>query len=209
MAIMLLAPIGASATVQTPDEIRIGESVYPLCMRPILASYFAEHPAYDISKGTGGKFEPCNPNSDEELETISTDLFRGYVARLAFVDGRLVVEEMWTSNFGWDTNWTPVIECAMPDPKSRNLDWYSGVLYYLRIDQVENGEDEQEEYSLFQVGIESGRLVSSKKLRSEIHGSSSGISCSAGWGDEPAEEPIISRWCTTDSPSSSECVDVE
>ena len=216
-AIVLLVPMSVFATAQTPDEIRIGESVYPLCVRPILASYFAKHPDHDIAKGIGGKFEPCNPDPDYDgLYEWSTSLFREYVARFAFVDGRLVVEEIWTTSFGGGDEWTPIIECAMPDSDSRNLDWYSGPIYYLRIDQVENTEDEQEEYSLFQVDVENGRLVSSKKIKSEIHGHSSGISCSAGWGAEsegwygqPVEEPIISRWCIADSSSSGSCFDEE
>jgi hypothetical protein len=214
MAIMLMAPIYASATVQTPDEIRIGESVYPLCMRPILASYFAQHPDYDVVQGASEKFQPCVPTPDEELpdevlQEVWTNLWRGYIASFAFVDDRLVVEEIWTHIFGWGEEWTPVIKCAMPESESRYLDWFSGPLYYLQIDQVENSDEEREEYSIFQVDVEKGRLVGSKKLKSEIHGPSSGIHCSAGYDDVPVEEPIIFHWCTTDSPSSSQCVDEE
>ena len=171
MAIILMAPMNVFATAQDPDEIRIGESVYQLCMRPILASYFAQHPDHDIAKGIGGKFEPCNPDPDYDgFYELSTSLFRNYIARFAVVDGRLVVEEIWTTSFGGSDEWTPIIECAMPDSNSRILDWYSGPLYYMRVDQVENAEGEREEYSLFQVDVEKGRLVSSRKLKSEIHG---------------------------------------
>lgn len=217
IAIILMAPPNVSATAQDPDEIRIGESVYPLCMRPILASYFAQHPDHDIAKGIGGNFAPCNPDPDYDgLFELSTSLFREYIARFAVVNGRLLVEEIWTTSFGGSDEWTPIIECAMPDPNSRILDWYSGSLYYMRIDQVESAEGEREEYSLFQVDVEKGRLVSSTQLSSEIHGPSSGISCSAGWGMEsegwygqPVKEPITSRWCIAESSDSGSCFDEE
>lgn len=200
--VTLFAPPSLQATEQIPDDIRIGETVAPLCMAPILAPYFAQHPDRDLQKGLGEElgeeYEPCNPDPDENLSSLSTNLWRGYVASFAIADGVLVVEEVWTSQFGWGDEWTPVIECAMPETEARRLDWFSGPLYYMRVDP-KGDEEEREEYSLFQVDIEQGRYVGTKKLRSEIHGPNSGISCSAGWDEEPAEGPITFGWCLVDS----------
>jgi hypothetical protein len=188
------------ATNQIPDEIRIGDIEASLCMAPVLSPYFAQNSDRDIGEDMGESFEPCDPNPDDgKMSGPSTALWRGYVASFAIVNGQLVVEQIWTNRFGWFEEWAPVIDCAMPETKDRLLDWFSGPLYYLRVDPIGGDQEEQEEYSLFQVDIDQGRYVGTKKLRSEVHGPNSGISCSAGWDEEPVEGPTTFGWCQVES----------
>jgi hypothetical protein len=200
--VLVVTPLALWATDQIPDQIRIDDTDAPLCMTPILAPYFAEHPDRDIARSKGESYKACEPgrDSDDGLIELSTRLWRRYVASFAIVDNQLVVEQIWTDNFGGeDEEWAPVIDCAMPEPESRRLDWFSGPLYFMRNDPVDGDSEEREEYSLFQIDIEHGRYMGTKKIRSEIHGPSSWVSCSAGWDEEPVEGPIVFGWCQVDS----------
>ena len=201
--VLPFVPLALWATDQIPDEIRIDDTHAPLCMTPILAPYFAKHPDRDIARGSGESYKPCESDRDTGdglLMEISTRLWRGYVASFAIVDNQLVVEQIWSDRFvGDDEGWAPVIDCAMPEPESRRLDWFSGPLYFMQIDPVDGDSEEREEYLLFQIDIEHGRYIGTKKIRSEIHGPSSWVSCSAGWDEEPVEGPIVFGWCQVDS----------
>ena len=147
--LLLVAPSSLCATPQIPDNLRIGDTVAPLCMAPLLAPYFAQNPSRDVRNGKGGTYKSCEPERDTDgvlLEEYSTRLWRRYVASFAIVDGQLVVEQIWADGFGRDdAHRGAVIDCAMPEPESRYLDWFTGPLYYLRTDPVDDGDETERE----------------------------------------------------------------
>ena len=192
-----MSPSNLQATTQVRDEIRIGDVVFPLCAPPLLNPHFAQNPERDLgiaSIDVLENYDSCSTYSEGDLIEIWTSLHRGYVATFAIEDGQLLVEQIWTPIFATEA-YLPVIDCAMPEPESRYLSWYTGPLYYVLIDPVESEEGDNKKYSLYRVDIEKGQQVASRILRSETHGSSSWLRCSSDWSNDTNEGPITLSRC--------------
>lgn len=205
--VLFLSPSVLFATNQIPDRIRIDDQVFEVCMSPILTQYFDEHPDQDptnLPPARPDQRQPSNLDDTsgvfEEIIFISS-LVRGYIATFAIEDGHLIVEQM------EHRNGQPVIDRAMPDIEDRQLEWFSGPLFYLQIDPVDDNIAAQTKYSLKQIDIDEGRYVDTIELRTETHGRTSGISCSAGWGWDAADGPMTNGWCAVESMTSTTCID--
>ena len=208
---LLITPSTVQATKQIRDEIRVGDRVFALCAPPPLNPYFAQHLERDLGDLSGevlANYESCAPDSKGELIEVRTDLHRGYVATLAIVEGRLVVEQIWTSIFDIGKA-VPVIDCAMPEPESRYLTWYSGPLYYVAVDPVESNGKQFERYSLNRVDIKKGKAMDARLLRSEVHGPLSWLYCSFDWSNDTNKGPIEIVRCYESSDNLRWCVPEE
>ena len=116
----LLAATMVSATAQSPDRLIYDGQSYSLLTNP-LETYFSDNPDQHPRKAEDG-------NS----VTLSTGLWRGYIATFEVIDKTLVLTnfEVRRSSPNRDERSKLVseIERFFGTPESRRMEWYSGIM---------------------------------------------------------------------------------